>query len=272
MKMISSAKMHKFTARLQQLMPYRSMVQQVMGHLLATDVEFSSPLIAQREVHKAALVVFGSDDGLCGAFNANVLKFVLRQVRAMHEKLGQDVAITVIPVGRKIVKAVSHEKNPQFAIRTVDYMSTRSTAAQLHDFTDELLQAFLGGTYDRVDLVYMHYISAGRQVAQCDPMLPVSLEALTASADRSVANQPCIFEPGPNEIFGSILPLYIRSLMQEVFIESSASEQATRVMAMQTASDNAHELLEDLNLEYNKQRQANITTELLDIVGGQVKR
>lgn len=272
MKMISSAKMHKFTSQLQQLKPYRDLVQQVMGHLLATDVEFSSPLIAEREVHKAALVVFGSDDGLCGAFNANVLKFVLARVEAMREQLGQDVAITVIPVGKKIVKAVKHEKTPGFVVETFDYMNTRSTAQQLHDFTDALLHRFLDGGFDRVDLAYMHFVSAGRQVPQADTMLPVSLKALTDSADRSVANQPCIFEPGPNEIFASVLPLYIRSLMQEVFVESSASEQATRVMAMQTASDNARELLDDLNLEYNKQRQANITTELLDIVGGQVKR
>ena len=103
-------------------------------------------------------------------------------------------------------------------------------------------------------------------------MLPVSYEALVANADKKAANQPCIFEPDANSIFNSVLPLYIRSMMQEVFTESSASEQASRVMAMQTASDNAKELLEELNLEYNKLRQQGITTELLDILGGQVER
>ena len=109
-------------------------------------------------------------------------------------------------------------------------------------------------------------------IPTCEQMLPVSYEALMSTADRSVANLPCIFEPDANSIFNSVLPLYIRSMMQEVFTESCASEQASRVMAMQTASDNAKELLDELNLEYNKLRQQGITTELLDILGGQVER
>ncbi len=120
--------------------------------------------------------------------------------------------------------------------------------------------------------VYMHFKSTSRQIATCDQMLPVSYEALAATADKKAANQPCIFEPDANSIFNSVLPLYIRSMMQEVFTESCALEQASRVMAMQTASDNAKELLEELNLEYNKLRQQGITTELLDILGGQVER
>jgi F-type H+-transporting ATPase subunit gamma len=103
-------------------------------------------------------------------------------------------------------------------------------------------------------------------------MLPVSYQALEQAADKQAANSPCLFEPDANSIFNSVLPLYIRSMMQEVFTEASASEQATRVMAMQTASDNAKDLLDDLNLEYNKLRQQSITTELLDIIGGQVER
>ena len=272
MKMISSAKMHKFTAQHQRLMPYRNMVQSVIGHLLATDVEFSSPLIATREVKKVAMVVFGSDDGLCGAFNTYVLKFLLEAVAAAKEKFGKDVAITVIPVGKKIAKALNGVKKPQYKVQMVDYMNTRSTGDQLHDFTDMLRTSFLDGTFDQVDLVYMHFKSTSRQIPTREQMLPVSYEALAESADKKAACAPCIFEPDANSIFNSVLPLFIRSMMQEVFVESSASEQAARVMAMQTASDNAKELLEDLNLEYNKLRQQGITTELLDIIGGQVER
>ncbi len=272
MKMISSAKMHKFTSQVQRMLPYRNMVQSVIGHLLATDVEFSSVLISEREVKHVALVVFGSDDGLCGAFNINVLKFLLRTVEQERENLGKDVAITVIPVGKKISKALNGVKHRDFNIETVDYMNTRSTANQLHDFTDMLKARFVGQVFDRVNLVYMHYHSTSRQIPQSDQMLPVSYQALAESADKSAASSPCLFEPDANSIFNSVLPLYIRSMMQEVFTESSASEQASRVMAMQTASDNAKDLLETLNLEYNKLRQQSITTELLDILGGQVER
>ncbi len=272
MKMISSAKMHKFTSQVQRMLPYRNMVQSVIGHLLATDVEFSSVLISEREVKHVALVVFGSDDGLCGAFNINVLKFLLRTVEQERENLGKDVAITVIPVGKKISKALNGVKHRDFNIETVDYMNTRSTANQLHEFTDMLKTRFVDQVFDRVNLVYMHYHSTSRQIPQSDQMLPVSYQALAESADKSAASSPCLFEPDANSIFNSVLPLYIRSMMQEVFTESSASEQASRVMAMQTASDNAKDLLETLNLEYNKLRQQSITTELLDILGGQVER
>ncbi len=272
MKMISSAKMHKYTAQVQRMLPYRGMVQSVLGHLLATDVEFSSPLIDVRDVAKVAIVVFGSDDGLCGAYNVNLLKALLASVKQVRGELGNDVAITVIPVGKKIVKAVQHVKDADFTVLTVDYINTRSTSDQLHDFTHMLLRRFLDKDYDRVMLQYMHFVSTSRQVPACDQMLPVSYQALATAADKKAANSPCLFEPDANSIFNSVLPLYIRSMMQEVFTEASASEQATRVMAMQTASDNAKDLLDDLNLEYNKLRQQSITTELLDIIGGQVQR
>ncbi len=273
MKMISSAKMHKATQQLQRLSPYRSMVQGVLAHLLQTGVEFSSPLIADREVKRLAMVVYGSDDGLCGAFNINIFKQLLALVKDHREKLGASVKLTVIPVGKKITKAVVKVgKELGLEIKSVESMHTRSTADELHDFTEMLRQGFVDGIYDRVDMVYMRFHSTSRQRLQTDTLLPVSADALAAEASRAEANAPCLFEPDANTIFSSVLPLYLRAMMQDVFTHSAASEQAARVMAMQTASDNAAELLEELNLEYNKLRQASITTELLDIVGGQVER
>lgn len=273
MKMISSAKMHKATQQLQRLSPYRSMVQGVLGHLMQTGVEFASPLIATRDIKAMAMVVYGSDDGLCGAFNINIFKQLLELVKDIREKYGNGIRLTVIPVGKKITKAVDKAAaGINVTVKKVEYMNTRSTAEQLHDFTELLRQGFVDGTYDRVDVVYMRFHSTSRQRLQADTLLPVSAEALAEEASRAEANAPCLFEPDANTIFSSVLPLYLRAMMQDVFTHSAASEQATRVMAMQTASDNAAELLEDLNLEYNKLRQASITTELLDIVGGQVER
>lgn len=273
MKMISSAKMHKATQQLQRLSPYRTMVQNVLGHLMLTDFEFSSQLITVREVGSLALVVYGSDDGLCGAFNINIFKQLLSLIKSHREQLGSSIDITVFPIGKKIAKAVHKvEKELRIKVKDVPYMNTRSTAEQLHEFTEQLRDDFVKAVYDRVDVVYMKFHSTSRQRLQADTLLPISAEALAAEASRADANAPCIFEPDANAIFNSVLPLYLRAMMQDVFTHSAASEQATRVMAMQTASDNAAELLEDLNLEYNKLRQASITTELLDIVGGQVER
>ena len=272
MKMISSAKMHKFTGQLQRLSPYRDMVQQTLSHLLLTDVEFASPLIETREVKNVAIVVFGSDDGLCGAFNINIVKRLQELLKSVDKHYGKGVNVTIFPVGRKVVKSVKRNITGGVNIETTDYMSTRSTSDDLSRFTASLRERFLDGEFDRVDVLYMHFKSTSRQVLQLEQLLPVSYEALAHEADARQANSPCIFEPDANSIFNSVLPLFVRSMMQDVFTQSSASEQASRVMAMQTASDNAKELLEALNLEYNKLRQQSITTELLDILGGQVQR
>lgn len=272
MKMISSAKMHKFTGQLLRLSPYRDMVQTTLSHLLLTDVEFDSPLIETREVKNVAIVVFGSDDGLCGAFNINIVKRLQEILSHVDKHYGKGVNVTVFPIGRKVVKSVKRNITTGVNIETTDYMSTRSTSDDLSRFTASLRERFLDGEFDKVDVLYMHFKSTSRQVLQLEQLLPVSYEALAHEADAKQANSPCIFEPDANSIFNSVLPLFVRSMMQDVFTQSSASEQASRVMAMQTASDNAKELLETLNLEYNKLRQQSITTELLDILGGQVQR
>lgn len=264
--------MHKFTGQLQRLSPYRDMVQTTLSHLLLTDVEFDSPLIETREVKNVAIVVFGSDDGLCGAFNINIVKRLQEILSHDDKHYGKGVNVTVFPIGRKVVKSVKRNITTGVNIETTDYMSTRSTSDDLSRFTASLRERFLDGEFDKVDVLYMHFKSTSRQVLQLEQLLPVSYEALAHEADAKQANSPCIFEPDANSIFNSVLPLFVRSMMQDVFTQSSASEQASRVMAMQTASDNAKELLETLNLEYNKLRQQSITTELLDILGGQVQR
>lgn len=271
MKMISSAKMRKATTQLQRLSPYRDMVQHVISHLLVTDQEFSSPLIATREVKSVALVVFGSDDGLCGAFNINIFKQLLVAIDDVRKQHGKDVKITVLPVGKKLTKASLKIAGDDLKVETVA-LNTRSGSDDLHDLTDMLKNRFLSKEYDSVELLYMHFKSTSKQVFAREQLLPVSYEALAEEVDSRAACSPCLFEPDAVTIFNSVLPLHVRAMMQEVFTESAASEQASRVMAMQTASDNAGELLDALNLEYNKLRQQGITTELLDILGGQVKR
>lgn len=269
--MISSAKMRKATYQLQKLSPYRAMVQRVISHLLVTDQEFLSPLIANREVHKLALVVFGSDDGLCGAFNINLFKNLLATINQARSDYGNDIDLTVIPVGKKLTKAALKIAGDDVKVERTS-LNTRSTGKELDELSNLLRQRFLDGEFDCVKLLYMHYISTSRQTFVCEQMLPVCYEAIAEQMDTHVAAEPCLFEPDANTIFNSVLPLHLRAMMQEVYTESAASEQSARVMAMQTASDNAKELLEALNLEYNKLRQQSITTELLDIIGGQVQR
>lgn len=269
MKMISSSKMRKATGQLQRLSPYRHMVQHVISHLLVTDQQFDSPLIAEREVQRVALVVFGSDDGLCGGFNVNIFKQLLVTIDEVRRQYGDQVGITVVPVGKKMAKAV--DKIGGVHVERVA-LNTRSGSEDLFAFTDLMKTRFLEHTFDRVEMLYMHFISTGKQVFTREQLLPVSYQGLADNVDPRAANSPCLFEPDANTIFNTVLPLHVKSMLQDVFIQSAASEQSARVMAMQAASDNAKELLDELQLEYNKLRQQGITTELLDILGGQVER
>ena len=271
MKMISSAKMHKAELALAKLVPFRSQLQTIMGNLVATDAEYTSELTDVRNVEKVAIVVIGSDDGLCGAYNINIFKHLLGILADYRKQYGENVDIEIYPVGKKIARASQKIAGGRLSVKVVEGINTRSTTEQISLFTEQLKQGFESGMLDKVDLVYMHFKSMSKQILTCDQLLPVSYTALVDGAAKA-DNSACLFEPSPNAIFNSVLPLHIKSTMQEVFVENVASENAARVMAMQSASDNANKLLESLRLEYNKLRQQGITTELLDILGGQVEK
>ena len=274
MKMISSAKVHKNEQELRRLLPYKSQIQSIMGHILASDATFESPLIQDREVRKIGLVVFGSDDGLCGAYNMNVFKKLLEEINVLRDKYGKDVLFHIYPVGRKVARAAEKIKDPGIEVTKIDGVDSKMGADKVNDFTLMLKDGFTAEDFDLVEVVYMRFFSISRQRATVDVLFPVKDEILLAGKDEKKGNenQVYIFEPDANSIFNEVLPMFVLSMMQEITIENRASEQAARVMAMQAANDNAKKLNEELQLEYNKLRQQSITTELLDILGGQVER
>lgn len=273
MKMISSAKVHKFERGLRELLPFKNQIQQIMGHILSAGVDFHSPLIEDREVKSIGVVVFGSDDGLCGAYNINIFKHLLVEINALREKYGESVEITLIPVGKKIAKACEKiSGHGNLKIKRIEGVDSKMEGQTVDDFTNELRNEFIGGELDMVEVVYMQFHSIARQRLAIDKLFPVRADMLLEGSNKSEENQLYIFEPDANDIFNAVLPMFVLSTMQEITIENRASEQAARVMAMQAANDNAHKLQESLQLEYNKLRQQSITTELLDILGGQVER
>ena len=273
MKMISSAKVHKFESSLKQLVPYREKIKSVMAHIMQTGTDFSSPLIETRhEVKRIALAVFGSDDGLCGAYNINIFKAALVEINQLKAKYGPSVDIDLYPIGQKMHKALSKLAGQHMHIVAVEGVDSKMEAEKVNEFTHSLRDRFSSGEYDLVCVEYMKFFSMSRQRPTLETLFPVSGETLLEGSDSKEANGLCIFEPDANSIFNAVLPMFVLSTMQEITIENRASEQAARVMAMQSANDNAKKLLEGLQLEYNKLRQESITTELLDILGGQVER
>lgn len=270
MKMISSAKMHKAEQSLRRLLPFRNQIENIISNLLSADTEFSSPLLESRDVRRVSIVVFGSDDGLCGAYNVNIFKILLGRLVEYREKFGPEINIDIYPVGNKMRKAVSKIASGNVRMKTVDGVDSKTTGDGVKIFIERLQSEFLEGVTDKVDVLYMSFKSVSRQRSTVEQLIPVVQETFTKNG---VAEQcrPYIFEPDANTIFRSVLPMFLMAVMQDIFTENRASEQAARVMAMQSANDNAKKLLDQLQLEYNKLRQQSITTELLDILGGQIR-
>lgn len=275
MKMISSAKVHKNERALKQLLPFKNQIKSIMGHILEAGDNFNSPLTQEREVKSVGVVVFGSDDGLCGAYNVNIFKKVLQELADLRNRYGDDIRITVFPVGKKMAAACRRLGKSEVDVRSLPGVDSKMEGEAVNNFTHTLRELFLDGTLDRVEVVYMKFHSISRQSLAIDPLFPVSTSNLLgeqSESERKEDNKMYLFEPDPNSIFNEVLPMFVLSTMQEITIENRASEQAARVMAMQAANDNARKLQEELQLEFNKLRQQGITTELLDILGGQVDR
>ena len=273
MKMISSAKMHKAEGALRRLVPFRSLINDIIANLLSSDATFASPLVAARHVRHATIIVWGSDDGLCGAYNANIAKQLANYVAELRKELDDFATITIVPIGRKIAKACNTMAIEGATVEeTPENISSKTDGADVVAYAHSLRQSFTSGQTDRIDIAYMSFKTAGRQRFTATQYLPV-LESNLRGSDNATANasRPYLFEPDAAGIFDSALPMFLMASIQQVFTENRTSEQAARIMAMQSANDNAKKLLEQLQLEYNKLRQQSITTELLDIVGGQVR-
>lgn len=271
MKMISSAKMHKAEQALKRQLPFRNQIETIIANLLSADAQFASPLLDARDVKHVSIVVLGSDDGLCGAYNVNIFKQLLERIQHYRSIYGDDVKIKVIPVGAKMIKAANKVAHTTVSVEPIDGIDSKTEADGVKAFMAQLQQQFLAGDTDLVDVLYMNFKSVSRQRPRFEQILPVVQESFMPEGAKVASARPYLFEPDVNQIFSSVLPLFLLSTLQEIFTENRASEQAARVMAMQSANDNAKKLLDQLRLEYNKLRQQSITNELLDIVGGQVR-
>ncbi len=271
MKMISSAKMHKAEGTLRRMLPFREQIEGIIANLLSADAKFSSPLtVVPAETRRATVVVLGSDDGLCGAYNVNIQKFLASHLAALRDQYGPELHVDIVPVGRKMVKAVAKLADARTTVTPAPEVNSKSEGDALKPFNEHLQALFTSGQTQRVDAVHMNYKSMSRQIPEALQLLPVSTEAF-AEVDGGRAGRPYLFEPDAQTIFSTALPMYLMAAVQELFAQNRVSEQAARVMAMQSANDNAKKLLDQLQLEYNKLRQQSITNELLDIVGGQTR-
>ena len=258
MKMVSSVKLRKAQQGIQFAVPYVEQLDHILKHLSSVPAARKvSPLVVEREVKEVALVCFSSDSSLCGGFNGNIIK----HSRALYDELYKvDKTPLVYTVGQKITDAFRKEGiniNTGYA----NIMAKRSyeDAASL---ADDLMDMYLNGHLDKVILTYTHFKSAGSQHIVDEVLLPVSVPA------GEVEESDYILEPSAEELMKVLLPKVIRTKVYCAMLDSYASEQAARVIAMQAATENADKLIGELTLQYNKLRQQAITSEILDLAAG----
>ena len=275
MKMVASAKLHKAQGSIENMLPYQKKLNKILTNFLSADLPIESPYVQEREVKRVAIVVFSSNTSLCGAFNANVIKMMMQTIGEFRT-LGQD-NILIFPVGKKVDEAAKRMGfKPQEVSPTLSDKPTYQEAAEL---AHRLMDLYVAGEVDRVEIIYHHFKSMGVQILLRETYLPINLTSVVSEEDREneeevqeneIAND-YIIEPNAEELIASLIPTVLSQKIFTAAVDSNASEHAARTLAMQVATDNANELIQDLTKQYNKSRQQAITNELLDIVGGSMK-
>lgn len=275
MKMVASAKLHKAQGRIGNMLPYQRKLNEILTNFLSTDATFESPYTEVRPVEKVAIVAYSSNTSLCGAFNSNVVKMLEKTLEG-YKSLGKE-NILIYPVGRKVEDAV---KKMGFVPQgSFQEMADKPSYVQAYELAGQLMKDFLEKRVDKVELIYHHFKSIGVQKLTRDEYLPINLEKVAEEAKEAVEAEHVarkfqndyIVEPSTAELIAALLPKVLSQKVFTVLLDSNASEHAARMLAMQTATDNANELIQDLTKQYNKSRQQAITNELLDIIGGSMK-
>lgn len=260
MEMVAASKMRKAQERMVAARPYAEKMRSVIAHVSSAHTEYTHPFMQEREqVSRVGFIVVSSDRGLCGGLNSNMFRMLLREVRAWDEK---GVGIDVCTIGSKAIQFF--RRTGGSVIGQVSALGDAPSIDTLIGTVKVMLDAYEQGKVDRVYLVYNKFVNSMIQQATSELLLPRA-----ASDDDEVKHHwDYIYEPEAKSVVDHLLERYIESLVYQGVVENIASEQAARMVAMKAASDNAADLIDELQLAYNKARQAAITQELSEIVSG----
>ena len=292
MKMVASAKLHHAQEAISSMLPYQTMLYGILSRFLAEGESVQTAYQQERELNNVALIVFSSNSSLCGAFNSNMMKHFTEVAKHYEQTLGKE-HILVYPIGRKIadhVKKSGYQPQGDFT-----RLADKPDYTQAQALASELMEMFRKGKVDRVELLYNHFKNTATQIYMYEPLLPLDVESCLKgnllqkkpvapdtqdsprqNDNRNDSNEDdiksnYIIEPSVEELLTNLLPKVIRLKLFTSLLDSNASEHGARTVAMQIATDNADDLLNELGILYNKTRQQAITSELLDIVAGSFK-
>ncbi|WP_439130115.1 ATP synthase F1 subunit gamma [Polaribacter sp.] len=258
MKMVSAAKLKKAQDAIVAMRPYSSKLTELLQNLSATlDGDTGGAYSTEREVSKVLLVVVTSNRGLCGGFNSSITKEVVKTVAEKYS----DKKVDIFAIGKKGADTLGKEFN---IIKTRNDIFDDLTFDNVALIAENLMSLFVEGSYDKIELVYNQFKNAATQIPQVEQFLPIK----PIEGGATITNSDYIFEPSKVEIIEALIPKSLKTQLYKGIRDSFASEHGARMTAMHKATDNAGELRDELLLTYNKARQAAITNEILEIVGG----
>ena len=271
MKMVSASKLRKSQSTIVALRPYASKLQEIMQHLsssLQTSTEGAYAKIHKEnpEDEKILLIPVASNKGLCGVFNVNVLRETLRVLHEDFKVQNEKGNVDILCISKKIEETLKFKKY-HIAGNENDLLDNLSYEATL-PFAERLMNDFVEEKYDRIIFIYNQFKNAGTQILTKEQFLPIVSEDKVEKTKNPVEDIEYIFQPSKEEILNSLIPNSLKLQVYKILLDSFTSEHGARMVSMTKATDNATELLKDLNLSYNKARQGAITNEIIEIVGG----
>ena len=258
MELVAAAKMRRAQERVVASRPYADELRAIMRDITSRHLEYKHPYFEGREVKKRCVILVTTDRGQVGALNGNSIRMALKEMKE------SSAPCSVVTIGRKGRDSVSRLRKELIA--DVSNYGDAPTVGAILPASRVALQQYEAGEIDQIDIVFARFVSAGRQVATLERLVPI--EKPTADEDGPTLKGEFEYEPDAKDVLNELLPRYVEALVYQHVLENSASEQAARMLAMHNASDNAGELIESYTLTANQVRQSNITNDLMEIVGG----
>lgn len=264
MKMVAASKLRRAQMAIVNMRPYAGKLNEILQNVSSSLDSSDDNIYGEvRPLNKVLLIAVTSNRGLCGAFNANIIKKTRQLIETEYASVNKQGGVDLITIGKKATEFFS--KKGYQVVSTHDEFFDHLTFETIYPLAEDLLKKFEKKEYDRIMVIYNQFKNAATQLVTAEQLMPV-LPPDNVEEDTSKTNY--LFEPSKEEILGSLVPSIIKTQFYKTLLDSFASEHGSRMTAMQAATDNAGELLRNLKLSYNKARQAAITGEILEIVGG----
>ena len=264
MKMVAASKLRKSQNAIMALRPYAEKFSEMLALAQSADnAQQTSVFVENREVKRTLVIPLSSNKGLCGVFNANIIRATVNLIKEKYQSFLDDNRLDILCIGSKVEEALKSRKYPVIENENalLDDLTYENAAA----FAERLMNEFTENKYDEIVFVYNQFKNAATQTLVTEQFLPIRLQANDSGQQTDI---DFIFQPGKEDILDTMLPKSLKMQVYKILLDSFASEQGARMISMTQATDNATELLKELNLTYNKARQSAITNELVEIVSG----